>query len=69
MYELILYRVFGLSFLSGIIESIHLYLKCRRAVIVAEQRKNLRRFSEMLIGSATPLGLTAGFMTGEGEDD
>ena len=43
-YELVLFRVFGLSFLAGIIESIHVYIKYRKSVIIMKHnRKRLLR--------------------------
>ena len=38
-YELVLYRVFGLSFLAGIIESINDYIKYRKKVLIVKRNK------------------------------
>ena len=43
-HELVLYRVFGLSFLAGIIESIHEYIKYRKSMLLMKHnKKRLRR--------------------------
>ena len=39
-YELVLFRVFGLSFLAGIIESINDYIKYRKKVLIVKSNKN-----------------------------
>ena len=39
VYELLVYRVFGLSFLAGIIDSIQMYLKYRNVLLKRETRK------------------------------
>ena len=38
-YELVLYRVFGLSFLAGIMESIHEYIKYRKSLLLVKHNK------------------------------
>ena len=45
-YVLVLYRVFGLSFLAGIIESIHDYIKYRKSdLLMRHHRKRLLRIN------------------------
>ena len=45
-YELVLFRVFGLSFLAGIIESIHEYIKYRKSdLLMRHNRKRLMRIN------------------------
>ena len=43
VYELLVYRVFGLSFLAGIIDSIQMYLKFRNVIL----KKKTRKISEL----------------------
>ena len=51
-YELVLYRVFGLSFLAGIIESIHEYIKYRKSLLILKHNGNkiLRKIGQTLSG-------------------
>ena len=44
VYEMLFYRLFGLSFLAGIIESIQSYIKYRNKVIA---RKSTKRFTQI----------------------
>ena len=63
-WELVVYRVFGLSFLAGIIESIHEYIKFRQIMLIKQNKQHLQKLSQILIGNATPIGLTANFLPG-----
>lgn len=51
-YELVLYRVFGLSFLAGIIESIHEYIKYRKGILIMQhnQSRIMRKIGQRLSG-------------------
>ena len=49
VYELLFYRLLGLSFSAGIIDSIHKYLKYRRNVFALTSKKNFHRVKGKLI--------------------
>ena len=48
-HELVIYRVFGLSFLAAIIESIHVYIKFRRKLLILHSRPRLRKIAQVII--------------------
>ena len=51
IWELSVYRVFGLCFLSGIMESIYEYLKFRKTMIIRKNKQKIRKISQMLTGT------------------
>ena len=50
-YELVVYRVFGLSFLAGIIESVFQYLNFRKGLLLKKEK--LRKISRLLFSDVT----------------
>ena len=52
-YELLLYRVCGLSFLAAIIESIDAYLRYRRLILVEKSTPRLRKVAQVMIGDVS----------------
>ena len=47
-YELLIYRIIGLSFLAAIIESIHVYIKFRRKLLIIHSRPRLRKIAQVM---------------------
>ena len=47
-YELVVYRVFGLSVVAAIIESVLQYIKFRKRLLLRNKRENLERISMYL---------------------
>ena len=63
-YELLLYRVFGLSFLAAIIESIHAYVKYRRIIIIEKSKPRLRKVAQVMTGNKLQHNSKAEMMNG-----
>ena len=57
-YELLLYRVFGLSFLAAIIESIYVYFRYRRLILIEKSTPRLRKVAQVMVGSINVKGKT-----------
>ena len=53
-YELLLYRVFGLSFLAAIIESIDIYIKYRKLILIEKSTPRLRKVAKVMTGKQYP---------------
>ena len=61
---LVLCRVFGLSFLAGVIESIQSYVKYRKVILIRENKRKFKKISQILVGNSTPIAMTASFLGG-----
>ena len=62
--ELLLFRVFGLSFLAGVIESMQEYVKYRKVILIRDNKKKFKKISQIIVGNSTPIAMTANFLPG-----
>ena len=53
MYEMLFFRVFGLSFLAGIIDSIHVYLKKQKRALAKKSDQGFLQIKHMVLGRKT----------------
>ena len=48
-YELVIYRIFGLSFLAGIIESIYNYINYQKLLLMKANEEKLKRLASLIL--------------------